>query len=162
MAALAVSVYAQKSGALSAGIGADGNMNTRENAAFGGSIAVDYGITDAWTAGIAFALSHNFSDTLTLTPSAFARLYVFHLIPLAKVSDAMNELLGGVYAQAGAGVSVVWQDRYDTAPIFLGELAAGWRFSFGNWYVEPSARFGMPFLWGAGVSGGYRFDLKKE
>jgi hypothetical protein len=44
----------------------------------------------------------------------------------------------------------------------LGEAAVGWRFAFGNWYVEPSARFGMPFLWSIGVSGGYRFNLNKK
>jgi hypothetical protein len=159
IAALAVGVYAQESGALSVGIGADGNMNTREHAALGGSLAVEYGITNAWAAGIKFTVSHNLSDTLVLDPEAFARLYVFQL---ARLAETANPVFGGVYAQAGAGVSVVRQDRYDTAPIFLGEIAAGWRFMCGNWYVEPSARFGMPFLWGAGVSGGYRFDLKKE
>jgi hypothetical protein len=54
------------------------------------------------------------------------------------------------------------QDGYDTAPLFLGEAVAGWRFSFGNWYVEPYVRFGVPFIWGAGVSGGYKFDFNKK
>jgi hypothetical protein len=151
---------AQQAKQLSVGLGAEANMNTREGAAFGGSIGVEYGISDAWAAGVRFTVSHNFDDTLTLAPSAFARLYVFQLIPLTKVSDAANALLGGVFAQAGAGASMVRQDNYNTAAQILGEFAAGWRFRSGNMYAEPYVRFGVPFLWAAGVNAGYRFNKK--
>jgi hypothetical protein len=42
----------------------------------------------------------------------------------------------------------------------LAEAAAGWRFKFGKVYLEPYARAGVPFFWGAGVAAGYKFDLK--
>jgi hypothetical protein len=164
MLAICCSAFAAAQGAmrLSVGLGAEGNMNTRENAAFGGSFTVDYGITDAWAAGIKFTASHNFGSTLVLDPTAFGRLYLFKLISLAKVSDTGKTLLGGVYAQVGVGASVVQQKGYDIAPLVTGEAAIGWRFTFGDWYVEPYARFGVPFIWGVGVSGGYRFNLKKR
>ncbi|GHU97444.1 hypothetical protein FACS189483_03400 [Spirochaetia bacterium] len=152
---------AQEAKRLSVGLGVEGNMNTHEYAAFGGSVVVEYGITDAWAAGIRFTTSYNFTDMLVFDPMAFGRLYVFKLPVLSAVLGS-GTLLGGLYAEAGVGAAVVLQTEYEAATTVLGEVAVGWRFTFGDWYVEPSVRGGVPFLWGVSVGGGYRINLKKK
>jgi hypothetical protein len=150
-------------GAVSVGIGVEANMNTYEGVAFGGSLAVDYGITDAWAAGgkFAFSLDLIFYGAVVFDFEAFGRLYPFNLIPLAKVPDTWSSQLGGVFVQVGAGAS--WELVHNKWQ-FLGEAVIGWRFTSGknNWYVEPAARLGVPFLWSVGVTGGYRFGANKR
>jgi outer membrane protein OmpA-like peptidoglycan-associated protein len=62
--------------------------------------------------------------------------------------------------EAGSAVYLErgYQENPEVFPAFSGGLSAGWRFNLGgNWYVEPAARVGYPYIWGFGVTAGIKF-----
>jgi hypothetical protein len=119
-------------------------MNARQKMAFGTQVSVDYGVVPNLAAGVKFGFSHNFSNIMTLEPEVFARWYFLELKNLP------------LFAQADLGASVIFEDG-KPHPAFLGGLSAGIRIPFKAWYIEPCLRTGYPFIWGAGLSAGYRF-----
>jgi hypothetical protein len=137
-------VGAQEANEIALGLGVEGNMNTRQGTAIGGTVSADYGIIPNLAAGVKFGFSHNLARIMTLEPEAFARWYVWDIKSLA------------VFIQAGVGAAVIFEDDA-VKPAVLGDAAAGIRIPFGRWYVESCLRTGYPFIWGAGVSAGYRF-----
>jgi hypothetical protein len=59
-----------------------------------------------------------------------------------------------LFIQAEAGGSILFEDR-ESFMVFSGGLAAGWRITLkDNFYIEPFARGGYPFGWGAGIMTG--------
>jgi hypothetical protein len=137
-------VEAQEQKQFALGLGVEGNMNTRKGAALGGIISADYGIIPNLAAGIKFGFSHNFNRILTLEPELFVRWYFWALKDLS------------VFAQAGLGTSVIFEDGAPH-PAVLGDISAGLRIPLGQWYVEPYLRTGYPLIWSAGLGAGYRF-----
>jgi hypothetical protein len=137
-------VAAQEANRFSLGTGIEGNMNTRQNMALGTQVSVDYGIIPNWTAGVKFTFSHNLGKIMTLEPEFFARWYVLELKELP------------LFAQADLGTTIIFEGA-KSHPAFLGGVTAGIRIPFNNWYVEPYVRTGYPFIWGAGITAGYRF-----
>lgn len=137
-------VGAQEVKQITSGTGIEGNMNTRAGAALGITASADYGIFPALAAGIKFGFSHNLAHIMTLEPEIFARWYAWNVKGLS------------VFVQAGIGASIIFEDKKAHSAV-LGELAAGLRIPFKQWYAEPYLRTGYPFIWGAGISAGYRF-----
>jgi hypothetical protein len=137
-------VEAQEAKQIALGLGIEGNMNTRKGAALGTAVSAGYGIFPGLAAGIKFGFSHNLARIMTLEPELFARWYFGELKNLS------------FFAQAGIGASIIFEDTA-AHPAVLGNLAAGLRIPLGSWYVEPYLRTGYPFIWGAGISAGYRF-----
>jgi hypothetical protein len=119
------------------GLGIEGNMNTREAVALGTAISADYGIIPNLAAGIKFGFNHK-AHIMILEPEFFARWYFGDLKGLS------------FFTQAGIGISIIFEDVV-VKPAVLGDLAAGLRIPFNQWYVEPHL-----LMWGAGISAGYR------
>jgi len=129
-----------------AGLGVEGNANTREGAALGGALSGGVDLDHQFSLGLKTAFSSNMDTVTTLETSAFFRYY----IPLK---------IDGLFAQADIGAAFFFEDG-KSYPAFLAGLSAGWRFYLNkNWYMEPSIRGGYPFFWGAGLIGGFRFNL---
>jgi len=128
------------------GIGADVNANTREGAAFGGTLSGGVDLNDQFSLGLRISLSSNMDTVITLEPAAFFRYY----LPLK---------IEGFFVQAELGAAFFFEDGKNY-PAFLGGLAFGWRYNIGNkWYIEPSIRGGYPFVWGVGFLTGLHFDM---
>ncbi|MDR0624399.1 MAG: hypothetical protein LBG10_08215 [Treponema sp.] len=137
-------VEAQEAKQIALGVGVEGNMNTRQDAALGSTVSAGYGIFPNLAAGIKFGFSHNMARIMTLEPEVFVRWYIWELKYFS------------FFAQAGVGTSVIFEDK-ESHPAVLGNLAAGLRIPLKQWYAEPYLRTGYPFIWGAGMSAGYRF-----
>jgi hypothetical protein len=135
---------AQEAEQFSLGLGIEGHMYARKSVALGTAVSADYGFLPNLAAGIRFGVSHNLAHIMTLEPEVFARWYVWNVKNLF------------FFAQAGLGASIIFEDR-KAYPAVMGNLAAGLRIPFNQWYVEPHLRTGYPFIWGAGVSAGRRF-----
>ena len=116
---------------------------------FGVHTGGDYNINDMFTAGL--NLNFSFSDLFAFEAAGFFRWYFLRILP--KVPG----FLRNIFVQADLGV---WagNDSHTKAAKFLGGGSAGIRFRLpGNFYIEPYGRFGYPFLFGVGVTAGYRF-----
>jgi hypothetical protein len=91
--------------------------------------------------GIKGEFSSNFDTTNTIEASGLARF----ILPLGGLE---------LYAQGGIGISNIMS--YDGSDIkLLYEGAIGVRITLGSFYLEPSGRYGSPFIWGAGIVFGY-------
>jgi hypothetical protein len=140
--------YSQDAKEIAIGLGVEGNQNTREGAAFGASLRADYGITGTMAAGVKATFSHDFDEISVVEPEALFRFYFMKLGSLS------------LFGQAGVGVGIISEESGDGGTSFLGELTAGVRIPLGSLYVEPSASFGYPFMWRAGVAVGLRIPGK--
>jgi hypothetical protein len=126
------------------GLGLEANMNTDSNVAAASSwLSFFLNMDNAWAAGAKAGYSYDFSGIATLEIAALGRWY---FLPLAQ---------SRLFTQLELGISLI---RYEgkIRPVFLGGLGAGWRFTFGQWYLEPALRLGYPYFWGGGLSFGYR------
>jgi hypothetical protein len=132
----------------SLGLAIEGNMNTRRNAAMGEHLSFDYNFTNIFAGGIKLGFSHNFDRIKVVESEAFFRWYFFDLPEIR------------FFAQADLGASVIMEEVPEdirVRPAVMGGFSGGVRFLLGNWYLEPFIRGGYPFVWGAGLSAGYRF-----
>jgi hypothetical protein len=129
-----------------AALGVEANSNTREGAAFGGSLSGGVDLDNQFSLGLKAAFSSNMDTITALETAALFRYY----LPLK---------FSGLFAQAELG-AVIFFENDSSYPAFLGGAAFGWRFNFyKNWYIEPYVRGGYPFIWGAGVLAGLHFDI---
>jgi len=129
-----------------AGLGVEGNANTRKGAALGGGISGGVDLDRQFSLGLKTAFSSNMDTVTTLETSAFFRYY----LPLK---------IDGLFAQADIGAAFFFEDG-KSYPAFLAGLSAGWRLYLDkNWYIEPLIRGGYPFFWGAGLFAGFRFNM---
>jgi hypothetical protein len=135
---------AQETGGFSLGFGMEGNFNTRKGIALGQIISLEYDLNKTAALGAKFAFNQDFGRIMVLETAAFGRWNLFDF--------------GGktFFLQGDLGLSLVFEES-QRLPLFLGGLTLGLRFPLGQWYVEPYLRTGYPFIWGAGVMGGYRF-----
>jgi len=140
---LCVNLYAQEKKA-AVGVGAEWNMNSRENFAGGTVLAFDYAVTPAFAIGLNATASSNFSGTTVIEPAALFRWYV----------------MGGFtvfFLQADIGAFFFF-DEGEKIPFLLGGIRGGLRIPFKSaFYVEPYGRLGYPFAFGIGVLVGIRF-----
>jgi hypothetical protein len=135
---------AQETKRFSLGIGVEANNNTRVGAAMGETMYFGCSIIQPLEAGVSVGFSYDFNRVMVLEPAAAGRWYFYHFME------------NRFFAQADLGASIVLEEK-DTRPYFLGGLTLGVQLSLNEWYVEPYARGGYPFVWGTGVKAGYRF-----
>jgi hypothetical protein len=141
---MAVHIEAQEATGFALGFGVEGNNNTRKGVALEENLYVTYSFNNAFEAGIQIGVNYDFHNIIALEPMVMGRWY-------------FTDFFGGrVFAQADLGATLIIEDA-QLRPLALGGLALGIRFPLGAWFVEPYVRGGYPFLWGAGVSAGYRF-----
>ena len=129
------------------GIGGEANANTSEGAAIGGNVSFGIEFLKQFNAGLKVIFSHDTESIFTIEPLAFFRYY----LPLG---------IPGFFAQLEMGASVFIEDDKGY-PAFSVGAAAGWRFQITNiFYIEPYARAGYPFVWGAGLTAGMILPFK--
>jgi hypothetical protein len=125
------------------GFGTEINANTQSGQAYGAMINGELGINNSFAFGLKTAASYNFSDTLTVEPAFFLRWYA-----------VMLGTWGSIFIQADAGSTFIfYTDK--TQGEFMGGVSAGMRFTLKHFYIEPSAGWGVPFLWRAGLGLGF-------
>ncbi|MDR1948542.1 MAG: hypothetical protein LBQ38_04050 [Spirochaetaceae bacterium] len=141
---LAGLIGAQEENRFSLGIGIEGNMNTPGGFALGGNVGFAYGITDFIAIGIKAGYSNNLERIMVLEPGVFARYYFF----------TWEEK--SLFAQLDLGASLIFEEAL-IYPTVMGGLSVGLRIPLASWYVEPAVRGGYPYVFGAGLTAGYRF-----
>jgi hypothetical protein len=133
---------------LAASLGLEGNNNNPHGAALGFTYALDYRLHRYFAAGLRGGFSANFSRSNTVETAAAA----YFVIPY----ETLDFFLYG-----GIGVSGIFTYETSMAKILL-EGGGGVRVPLEIFhiidYIEGSVRFGYPFLWGAGVMVGKRFQ----
>ena len=123
--------------------------DTSDTVSLGGGLLTGLEINRHFSVGIKVSFFYDLETVSALEPQAFFR----YCLPWRNEKN-------GPYIQAEAGSIIYWEFG-EMFPAFSGGLALGWRFSFGkNWYAEPTARFGYPYIWGGGAIAGYKFPLK--
>ena len=126
------------------GVGAEVNMNSRKSfaIAFGERASLDYSINSLFAVGLNQNCS--FWDIITFESAVFFRWYFLDNIQM--------------FVQADAGL---WVD-FDSGVDYLAGVTGGVRLPMGrNFYVEPYARVGYPFLFGGGIITGLRLPMIK-
>jgi hypothetical protein len=126
---------------ISVGAGLEANNNNPKGMAYGALVSVGYRLFRFFALGVKGEFNSNFGTSNTIEAAAWAR-FVF---PIKRLE---------LFAQGSAGISsiIIYGD---TETRFLYEGGAGVRIPIKKFYLEPFARFGLPFLWGAGVVFGY-------
>ena len=122
---------------------------SRHGAAFGGGIAFG-GSFSGKGIGLSLLYAQDAENFIFLEALAHMRLYL---------SRMKNNT--GLFLQAEGGVVFFAYEKPEIADNFspVGGLSAGWRFPLGkHWYIEPGIRGGYPYMYGAGLSAGIRFD----
>jgi hypothetical protein len=133
------------------GLGLDLNANAREGVALGGGLSFGLDLNDIFSAGAKAVLSSDMDTVTTLETAAFFRYYFTRFLPLP---------VGSLFAQAETGASFFFENG-EGYPAFYGGLTAGWRYNMlEKFYLEPSLRVGYPFIWGVGLSAGFRYDMR--
>ena len=131
---------------MSAGIGAEWDMNSRHNFAGGALLAFDHKLPRFATLGFMLEGSSNFSNMYVIEPALLFRAYFLE-----------NEYRG-LYFQADLGASFIFEDGEDLWSRPLVGFGAGYRFFLGSsFYFEPFGRLGFPFAFGLGALAGIRF-----
>jgi hypothetical protein len=136
---------AQETRGFSLGAGLEGNMNTLSAVASGASLSLVFNLNQSLGLGFKGTVSYNFDRILTVEPGALFRWYA---IPMGEGA--------ALFFQADLGVSLIIDDG-SLFPAPMESLSAGIRFSMGSLVIEPAVRAGYPFIWGAGLTLGYRF-----
>jgi hypothetical protein len=128
---------------IAVGVGIEANNNSPHGVAYGGLIAADYRLYKHFALGIKSEFSSNFKTHNTFDVAALARF----VWPFKGVD---------LFLQGGIGMSdIIFYEGNKV--VFLWEGAAGVRVPLKKWYIEPSARYGSPFIWGAGIKFGRTF-----
>jgi len=140
-----VNLYTQEQGEKAAiGIGAEWNMNSRENFAGGAVLVFDYALPHSLAVGFNATASNNFSGITVIEPAALLRWYFL----------GGN---GGLFIQADCGAYMVLENE-DLKTMFLGGLRSGFRFLLkSKFFIEPYGRIGYPFAFGIGTLAGIKF-----
>jgi len=131
------------------GAGMEVNMNSKEDVAmaYGAKAGMDFSIIPALSVGLNAGFS--FSEMNVIEPAAMLRWYFMH-----KYAP--------IFIQADAGVWMGIEQGKDMDIKFLGGASAGVRIPMArNFYVEPYARVGYPFMFGGGVMAGLRLPIIK-
>jgi hypothetical protein len=129
---------------LAASVGLEANNNHPDGVVFGVQASIDYRPWRFLALGARGGFSADFGFPYTAEGEGFVRF----ILPVGGVE---------LFVQGGAGVSVLFLDGGNMPGMLFGG-GAGARIPLGrHLYIEPAVRAGSPFLWGAGVSAGYRF-----
>jgi len=146
----AVGVFAQeadvKTKKAALGIGAEWNMNSRENYAGGAALTFDYALPHSFALGVTVTASSNFNGIAVIEPAALFRWYF------------LGSNNNGFFLQADIGAYLILEDEEDLKTMFNGGLRGGFRFPIKtNFYIEPYGRIGYPFAFGVGALAGVKF-----
>jgi hypothetical protein len=127
------------------GIGNELNANSHLGMVASIDLMVGLDINKTFCVGIKASYHHDFNMVNTIEPRFLFRLY---LMPLG--------VRPFIQAEAGAVMITAMDHRYYN---FSGGITTGCRINLRNFfYIEPALRLGYPFLWGAGITAGFKFQ----
>ena len=143
--ACCVTVFAQEK-KMSAGLGAEWNMDSRHDFAGGALLAFDYKLPRFVSLGLMLEGSSNFTNMHVIEPAIVFRAYY------------MENEYRGFYFQNDLGASIIFEDGEDLWIRPMVGVGIGYRFLLGSaFYFEPFGRLGFPFAFGLGALAGLRF-----
>ena len=156
---VSATAHAQNDRRVAIGLGPEINMNSGSGFGVGAVVVLDINFGNYWAVGLSAKASHDNSSAWVTEGMALVRCYIPGRNPW------QGEYHSGFFVQADAGVHNITEDNvfmYEGENLlrFLGGLRMGYRFLLGasrHFYLEPYARGGYPFLWGAGLMAGIRF-----
>lgn len=129
----------------------EANKNSISMFSPAGGITFDYSVTRCFSVGVKAVVSydlHEKDNTIySVEPLGFLRWYV--VSPSGEPSSGLF-----VEGQGGAELLFVNSDFKTTGST---GLALGFRIPTENFYCEPFLRGGYPYMFGAGISAGFRF-----
>jgi len=131
---------------------AEGSGYTRHSVAFGGGVILG-GSFNGKGVGISLLYAQDAEKFIFLEALAHFRYYLSFLSH-AKINT-------GLFLQAEGGIVLFSYEQFEMSGHLtpVAGLSAGWRFPLGTqWYIEPAIHGGYPYIFGAGLSAGMRFD----
>jgi hypothetical protein len=156
---VSVTAHSQNDRRVSVGLGPEINNNSGTAFGVGAVAALDVNLGDYWAVGLTAKGSHDLSSAWVLEGGGLVRRYFPGNPPQQR------ERHSGFFMQIDAGAHFIAEDNVhmyegDTLLRFMGGLRVGYRFLLGAsryFFLEPYARGGYPFMWGAGLMAGIRF-----
>lgn len=121
------------------------NWNSWEGVAMGAALNFDFNFGGVFGLGINVTASYDFFGGLvTLEPAVLFRWYI------------ISENYTGLFLQADVGAYLFLNEEIN--PTITGGLRLGYCIPLGgSFYIEPYGRAGYPFVYGVGVTMGFRF-----
>jgi hypothetical protein len=138
---------------VSVGLGVEVNNNHINGSAEGVTAAADFRALSFLAAGARAGFSSNFGYSNTMEGEGFVRF-------ILPVKTPLRNWTLELFAQGGAGISQIFVYEGNSSKLLAGG-GLGIRLLNNGFYIEALARAGTPFLWGAGVSAGYRFGSEE-
>ena len=132
------------------GFGTEVNNNSYDALAPAGYVSLDYNVFRGISLGVKIFASYDMNEN----SSNFVFFETLALLRVYLVSPS-GEPGTGVFIEGLGGVSIYPPSEYS-----IGKNAGGgfgYRAAFGNFYIEPAIRIGYPYIFGAGLSAGFRF-----
>jgi hypothetical protein len=140
---LCLAAFAQEK-KLEFGLGAEWNMDSREDFSGGAVANIIYNLPGLTSLGLSFTGSYNFNGIYVLEPGFLIRHY-------------FSRGYTGFFVQFDGGLFIAMEDRGTTRMIMAG-LRGGYRWQVdSHFYIEPYGRLGYPFAFGIGAMTGIRF-----
>jgi len=131
------------------GIGNEINANSHLGMVTSIDLTLGLDINKTFCIGVKASYHHDLNMVNTIEPRLLLRLYLmpFSLRPF-------------IQTETGAVIITAANDRYYN---FSAGITTGCRINMKNFfYIEPALRLGYPFLWGAGITAGFRFQRGKS
>ncbi|MBR5645109.1 MAG: hypothetical protein IKX23_00525 [Treponema sp.] len=135
----------------SAGFEIELNKNSLDYLAPGGAICFDYALSRKFTVGGKFFVSYDYYENKT-------KMYVAEAVGGIRVYlvSPSGEPVTGFFVEGHGGVSLVFlKNDCDFSENYGGGF--GFRFGLRGVYLEPVVRIGYPYMFGAGITAGFRF-----
>lgn len=114
-------------------------------------VSFDYSITRRFSLGVKTLVSYDVFEkrntVYAIEPLACIRWYVV---------SPTGEPSAGLFMEGQGGVELLLVNS-DYRVTFCGGVALGFRIPINSFYIEPIMRGGYPYMFGAGVSAGFRF-----
>jgi hypothetical protein len=128
-----------------AGGGLELSMNSLRYYAISEVAALTYDMNDYMAWGFRLTISENLRSTAVYEPEIYFRVYL------------LKFWWGDVWTQWDIGGSFIVDEKTLYPELLMG-VVSGVRIPFmGKFYAEPFVRFGYPYMWGIGATGGIRF-----
>ncbi|MDR3020544.1 MAG: OmpA family protein [Treponema sp.] len=128
-----------------------------EGLSFGLFLDPKLSITPAFTIGSKNGLHFSTDEIIALETQIYFR---WNFLRLGKSEDTVD-----IFVQGGGGFLGAFKgtDVLDSRSSLLGDVTAGVTIPLSSrWHIEPSIRGGYPFIFGAGITAGYKFPLTKK
>ena len=137
--------------ALFISFGPEVNAYSRNGAALGTNCVFGMELDSRFSTGIKTGFFHNLDTIGVWNFQLLLRYYPVLLHSLLPVGDLF------IQAESGGILAFEFGESYST---FSAGISAGWHKNLlRNWYVEPVVSLGFPYIWGLGITAGYRFPV---